>query len=303
MNYKKLNIFSNIYFIFLTLVGVVYSVFVFKLFIETAPGFVMLLIYFVDTLKHGYSLEKVDSLSLLLVTSSISLITQFLIYRLIRATLVVYKQVISTKEFTRNLKITSVTDNLVTIGNHSSKAFTSGLFHPRIHLPQKLNESLSKDEVRAIMLHETQHCKSYDPLKGVVVNFINKSIPGFPFKKWIFGYQNVLAELTADAYAESKLKKRLPIISALLKQHEENAVLAYSAVGFSSSQSERIHILVGKKKIEIKTPLILTFIIGITLLTGTLMMKDKQVFYSCPHINLCVNTILTPNKSPLNVHQ
>lgn len=303
MNYKKLNIFSNIYFVFLALVGVIYTVFVFKLFIETAPGFVMLLIYFVDILKHGYSLEKVDSLSLLLVTSSISVITQLLIYRLIRAIFVVYKQVINTKEFTRNLKTVSINDSLVTLENHSSKAFTSGLFHPRIHLPSKLNESLSKDEISAIIFHETQHCRSYDPLRGVIINFIYKSILDFPFRRWIFGYHNVLAELTADAYAESKLNKRLPIISALLKQHEENTVLAYSSVGFSSSQSERIHILVGKKKIEIKTPLILTFIIGITLLTGTLLMKDKQVFYNCPHINSCVNTIFTPNKSPLDIHQ
>lgn len=303
MNYKKLNIFSNIYFVFLTLVGVIYSVFVFKLFIETAPGFVMLLIYFVDTLKHGYSLEKVDSLNLLLVTSSISVIAQYLIYRLIRATLIVYKQVISTQEFTRNLKITSINNNLVIVKNHSSKAFTSGLFHPRIHLPQKLNDSLSKDEISAIIFHETQHCKSFDPLKGVVINFINTSIPSFPFKKWIFGYQNVLAELTADAYAESRLKKRLPIVSALLKQYEDSSGLIYSAVGFSSSQSERIHILVGKKKIEIKTPLLLILVIGATLFTGAVFMEGKRIFYSCPHINSCVKSVLVPNKSPLDIHQ
>lgn len=303
MNYKKLNIFSNIYFLFLTSVEVIYSVFLLKLFVETAPGFVMLLIYLVDILKHSYSFEKVDSLNLLLISSGISVLAQFLLYRLLKAILITYKKVNDTKDFTRNIKVLSVDGTLITVKTLSSKAFTSGLFHPRIHIPAKLRESLSKDEIEAIILHETQHTRAYDPLKGVIVNFFYKSIPGFPFKKWIFGYHSVLTELAADAYAESKLKKRLPIISALLKQYEEKTDLTYSTVGFSNSQSERIHILVGKKKIELKAPLMLTFIIGTTLLTGTLLMKEKQVFYNCPHINSCVNSILTPNKSPLNIHQ
>lgn len=303
MNYKKLNIFSNIYFVFLTLVGVIYSVFVLKLFIETAPGFVMLLIYFVDTIKHGYSLDKVDSLYLLLITSSISVLTQFLLYKLIKAIFITYKQVIDTREFTRNLKISSVKKTLVMVDTFSTKAFTSGLIHPRIHLPSQLSKLLSKEEVKAIIFHETQHCKSYDPLKGVVISFLRESIPGFPFKKWIFGYHNVLTELAADSYAENRLKGRHQIVSALLKQYEENTILAFSAVGFSSSQSERIHILVGKKKIEIKTPLMLTLVIGATLFTGVAFMEGKRIFYSCPHINSCINSVLVPNKSPLDFHQ
>lgn len=171
-----------------------------------------------------------------------------------------------------------------------------------MYLPSDLKNTLSKDEIRAIVLHEQQHRLAFDPLKSLIVTFINQFIPPFPFKTWIFGYLSVLSELAADAYAEKTLKKRLPIISALYKQKQIHDIENLSTIGFSNSQSERIHILVGSRKINIKTPFLISFVVAATLFTGTALIKDRRIFYSCEHLGACVDSVLAPKKTLLNIH-
>ncbi|TRZ51997.1 M56 family peptidase [bacterium] len=304
MNYRKLKTFSNLFFVFIVFIGLIYTVFLFKLFVETAPGLVMLLVFIVNSVRYGYSILSVQSLNLLLITSLISATTQILIYRYVKTLLLMFKIVGGTRHFTKKLQPASIEDKMVIFSSESISAFTSGLLHPRIHLPANLKKMHSKEEVRAITLHEKQHSLAFDPLKGLVINGIKDILPGFPFKKWVFGHYFVLVELTADAYVEKILNKRLPIISALYKQYRSNSVGVSPAVGFSSRQSERIHVLVGKKRIEIKRPLLVSSIVVTTLFVGTLLIKNKDVFYNCPHLNLCIESAVAPitNNSILNSH-
>ncbi|HAI22392.1 TPA: hypothetical protein DCP77_01430 [Candidatus Collierbacteria bacterium] len=303
MNYRKLNSFSNLFFVFLVFVGLIYTVFLFKLFLDTSPGLVMLLIFLMDAIRYGYSMVSIQSLGVLLVSSLISITTQVLIYRYIKALLMTLKIVGGTRHFTKSLELVSIKDKIVTFSSSSIRAFTSGLLHPRIHLPKNLKETNSSLEVKAIMLHEKQHTLAFDPFKSWVVGGIKEILPGFPFKKWIFGHYDVLVELTADAYAEKILNKRLPIISALYKQYEGSGKNIIPAVGFSNSQSERIHILVGKERVKIKGPLVVSSVVVMTLFVGTLLTRNKDLFYSCPHLDSCILNVIAQKTSNFGVSE
>ncbi len=303
MNLRKLNLLSNFYFTFLVCMGLVYLVFLIKLFLETAPGFVMLLVYVLDFLRNGYQAQKVDSLDLLIVTSLISVMTQLLIFILIRAVLSLLRNIKETQGFVDGLKKISIDKKLVVFSSRSVKAFTVGLFSPKIYLPENLTKIMSDLEIKAITFHEEQHCLSKDPLRGLIIGFIKQYLPSFPFKRWIFDYYKVLSELTADAYAQKKLNQKLPIVSALFKQFQENDISRMSMVGFFDSQSERIHVLISKKRINVSGPFLASLIVATTLFTGTILLKDKQVFYSCPHLNSCIESVIMPGRSLLNIHQ
>jgi len=294
MNYRKLKTFSNLFFVFIVFIGLIYTVFLFKLFVETASGLVMLLVFIPDSMRYGYSILSIQSLNLLLITSLVNIVTQVLIYRYVKTLLLMFKVVGGTRHFTKKLQSVSVKDKMVIFSSESISAFTSGLLHPRIHLPANLKKIHSKEEVRAITLHEKQHSLAFDPLKSLVINGIKDILPGFPFKKWVFGHYFVLIELTADAYAENKLNKRLPIVSALYKQYKNNNFGIIPTVGFQNSQPERIRVLVGKKGVETNRPLLVSSIVVVTLFVGTLLLKDKDIFYNCPHINLCIENLVAP---------
>jgi hypothetical protein len=294
MNYRKLNTFSNLFFALVLFIGLIYSVFLFKLFVETAPGFVMLLVFLLDSVRYGYNVLSVQSLNLLLITSLISVATQVLIYRYVKAVLLMYKIVEGTRHFTKKLLLVSVKDKVVTFKSESISSFTSGLLHPRLHLPANLKRIHSSLEVKAITLHERQHILAFDPLKSLIVNGIRDILPAFPFKKWVFERYGILVELSADAYAEKVLNKRLPIVSALYKQYQDGSVKITPAIGFLNSQSERIHVLVGKKNAEIRRPLLISSVVVTTLFLGTLLIKNKDIFYNCPHLNSCIESVIVP---------
>lgn len=303
MNYRKLNSFSNLFFVFLLFVGLIYTVFLFKLFLDTSPGLVMLLIFLMDAVQYGYSMVSIQSLGVLLVSSLISITTQVLIYRYVKALLSAAKIVGGTRHFTKSLELVSIKDKVVIFSSDSIRAFTSGLLHPRIHLPKNLKETNSGLEAKAIMLHEKQHTLAFDPFKSWVIGGIKEILPGFPFKKWIFGHYDVLVELTADAYAEKVLNKKLPIISALYKQYQDSGKNIIPAVGFSNSQSERIHILVGKKRAEIRRPLLVSSVVVMTLFVGTLLIRNKNLFYSCPHLNSCIVNVIAQKTNNFGVSE
>ncbi len=282
MKFPKLNLISNIYFIFLLLFGVGYLYFLIYLLVKTAPGLVMFLIFVANSLQDHYSLLEVKPLDVLLVSTLINLISQYLVFRFIKACRKSINSIAATKKYVEKIKANK---KLIT------SPFTFGFLNPEVYLPTNLSDNHSKDEVKAITLHEEKHQRYRDPLKKIIVNLIADMFPKFPTKKYIFGYNETLFELSADAYAEDVLQARKPIVSALMKEY-----LRFDSditiTGFANSQNERISVLVGKKKIAPMSGLVLISIFLFSTMVGLNSLESQNLFYSCPHINLCLESIL-----------
>lgn len=81
-------------------------------------------------------------------------------------------------------------------GNFTSLCF--GLFSPKICLNLKFASSLSKEELRAVLLHEAHHSKSKDPLKILVAQILQASLLFFPIFKDLKNYYLLSQEVAAD---------------------------------------------------------------------------------------------------------
>lgn len=96
-------------------------------------------------------------------------------------------------------------------------AYTFGLFHPKIVLSNSLLSQFSHGEIKAILLQEECHQRSYDPLKTFLLTVISESMKYIPlFKDFLHRYRT-LKELLADQYVMNKMYSALELGSALLK--------------------------------------------------------------------------------------
>ncbi len=72
-------------------------------------------------------------------------------------------------------------EQVVVFPGRLSFACTAGLFHPRVFVSTSLLESLSDEEVKAVLRHEHSHLVRKDPLRGVVMLFFARFFFFFPW--------------------------------------------------------------------------------------------------------------------------
>ena len=195
------------------------------------------------------------------------------------------------------LRILSRTDNKVRFASASGEIFTAGMLHPIIYLANGLNKTHSNREMRAMMAHEENHVRMKDPLRTTMAMMVEKGLPSFPMKEKMFRYFITLTELCADKLAEERLADGLPLITALYKKLEMSNRSLSAGINYFNSQSERIGILVGKKKLNWGMNMGLTSGVMVGLLVFTYVIT-KSNFYNCPHLSLCLNALV----SVLEIH-
>jgi len=98
-----------------------------------------------------------------------------------------------------------------------SLAFTHGIFRPRVYVSTGLLKSLTRDEVRAVLLHEASHRRGRDPLKFLLAAFVRDAFFFLPVGGYIERLFQVEKERAADDSAVERTGDPLTLAGAILK--------------------------------------------------------------------------------------
>jgi len=121
-------------------------------------------------------------------------------------------------------------------------AFTWGLLAPRIYLSTGLVKALTREELRAVCLHEARHRRGLDPLRFFLLNTLSDIFVYLPLAGQFAAYLRSRGEFAADDYAVSRTGEAVSLASALLKVSTFGQTPAPSPASFAGygRPSERI---------------------------------------------------------------
>jgi len=119
-------------------------------------------------------------------------------------------------------------------GSDLSFAFTSGLWRPRMFVSSRLVESLSDDEVMAVLLHEMSHLRRKDLLRGTIVSFIANFFFFLPAFKNLGAAFRKISEFLADENALSSSLSPACLAAVLVKVKRESLAAAGNFTSFAS---------------------------------------------------------------------
>lgn len=101
------------------------------------------------------------------------------------------------------------------------EVFCFGYLKPKICISKNLVEILNAKELKAVLLHEIQHVRSYDPLKIFIVKYFNGVFFFLPGAKKLSCKYAVYSELSADEKASKDSEMRSGLAGAILKISKE----------------------------------------------------------------------------------
>lgn len=160
-----------------------------------------------------------------------------------------------------------ILENVMVFEDRLPLAFTAGFLKPRIFLSTKLVDILDENELRAVVLHESHHQRSRDPLKGLAASFISDFLFFLPASNFLKKAFHLTSELTADAHSVNSQVDPLDLASSLLKVQRFNGP---AASWFFDPTTERAKYLLGQPS-RIPLPLRRTFLTIILLAVAALI--------------------------------
>lgn len=137
-----------------------------------------------------------------------------------------------------------IIDKVDTVKNNTFSSFCYGFFFPRICLSLKLVNTLTKKELKAVLIHESYHLKNKDPLK-VLLSQVATSIFFFvPVLKDFQKYYTLTKEINADQLViKTNFLKELK--SALVKtlNHATPRMSGIASFASENDLQQRVDIL------------------------------------------------------------
>ncbi len=158
-------------------------------------------------------------------------------------------------------------ENVLVFEDGLPLAFTAGFLKPRVFLSTKLVDILDENELRAVILHESHHQRSKDPLKGLVVSFISDFLFFLPVSRFLKKTYHLTSEMSADAHSVSSQADPLALVGSLLKVQKLNGP---AASWFFDPTTERAKHLLGQPA-RIPLPLKRTFLTIVLLVITTMI--------------------------------
>ncbi len=157
-----------------------------------------------------------------------------------------------TKLTQKSLKLAQITDLLgITnqveeIASSEPAIFCYGMMRPKICVSSKVIQSLNSSELRAVLMHETQHMISREPARLLAIKFINtfRFIPGIKnlTKKYLS-----FSELAADELATNNFTEKIDLaraMSKILALEEKTIIQKGMALSyFSQITEDRVRVL------------------------------------------------------------
>jgi hypothetical protein len=125
----------------------------------------------------------------------------------------------------RYLRALRASDQVVTVDGASCRlietsapqAFCAGYLRPRIYLSRGAVETLSREELRAVVSHELHHVRRRDPLRLLLARSLADALFFIPLLRRSSERYEALGELAADEAAVRRLGGHGALASALVK--------------------------------------------------------------------------------------
>ena len=121
---------------------------------------------------------------------------------------------------------------VVVFSSRLSFACTAGLLHPRVFVSTGLIESLSDEELKAVLRHEQSHLDRRDPIRSIVMLFLSKFFFFLPLVSRLLDSLRRDSELIADRHALALASSPADLASALIKTKSRNLVVAQGLARF-----------------------------------------------------------------------
>jgi beta-lactamase regulating signal transducer with metallopeptidase domain/tetratricopeptide (TPR) repeat protein len=174
----------------------------------------------------------------------------------------------------------------VIVTDHVKSPALFGYFKPRLLLPPHFLDTLQKDELRYVFLHELSHLKRHDICVSWLVTVLQIVHWFNPFVWYAFHHLRVDQEAACDAYVLSRIKQIQPAdyantIVSLLESFIQNRQLP-SLVGIMENKSQirrRIAMIINFKRYALQTKcalILMLFIVGLLFLTGSSGKADAE---------------------------
>ena len=117
-------------------------------------------------------------------------------------------------------------------------AFTLGLWKPKIYVSSGICSYLSRKELTAVILHETHHKKSKDPLRLFVIQILYALNFFLPINSYLINLYSAASEKAADDSAINFSRDPLGLVSALVKLSKSKLMDTLSpSTAFSKEQN------------------------------------------------------------------
>ena len=156
------------------------------------------------------------------------------------------------------------------------QAFTAGLLRPRVYVTRELLEALTSDELKAVLLHENHHRANRDPLRALVILFLQDLLfflpVGYVLRRLFFEAREDAAD---DAVVSGGID-RLDLASALCRlgrlEIAEPRVGSLAWITGQGRIQKRVERLLSPHREGLRRPpmpaLILSVVIGALLVIG-----------------------------------
>lgn len=184
-----------------------------------------------------------------------------------------------------------IENKLVATRSGSFTSFCFGLFSPKICLNLKFASSLTKEELRAVFLHEIHHLKNKDPLKILLAQTLQPLLFFLPILKDFQNHYLLSKEVAAD---RTVLKQAgvFALRNALIKSinlPDANFALARFFVEYSLEQrvkvlttaSKSISFKVSFSRLFISVAVLLFYLLFTQLPIYAVDSKDEHSYYYC----------------------
>lgn len=113
--------------------------------------------------------------------------------------------------YNRGLSVSIIKDDNI------RTAFTHGLIRPRIYVSTGLLKNLTREELRAVLLHEVHHRDTKDPLRFFCLSLIKDLFFYLPVAAWFVRQKRSQREIEADDEAIVRTGQPLTLAGALVK--------------------------------------------------------------------------------------
>ncbi len=168
------------------------------------------------------------------------------------------------KRISNELKLEERVD-IIRDGNQFS--FCYGMIRPRICLSTGLIKKLTQSQIKAVLLHESYHLKSHDPLKILIGQAASHMFFFIPILKDIHKFYALSKEIAADEVVIKK-GQRASLLSALSKLVSLNnpKLSGVAALASIDDLEKRIKVLTGAQDKILFRPSMLSVSLSIVVL-------------------------------------
>ena len=302
MNANKSHLLLSI--LFIAIVGSLIN-----LFIKTLPLTFANAIYFCQrSFVNAIAFPHTTPFFVLLFLSFVFIVGLFVFAIQVLQTQRFIKKVVK-RPITQPRKLESVTqalgltNKIAVIEDKKHFSFCYGLLRRKICLSTGLIQSLTKSELKAVLLHEKYHLKNFDPLRILLGKTASRMLFFIPTLQDIQTHYALSKEIAADDDVV-RCGNRESLISALTKLLSPSIPSLSGIAAFADSHSleKRILYLTEKKKTSIrlsKRNLLFSFsavlflFIVLSLPIHAIAMNDKAMdhsYFICPFGNNCTNS-------------